>query len=245
MARISHLLPAMPIYFISDLHLSESHPELTELFLRFMREKAPQARSVYILGDLFDFWIGDDEQSELTHTVAQAIQSVVQHGVECFFVHGNRDFLIGKQFAAQSGMKLLPEYAVVDLYGSSALICHGDTLCIDDARYQKFRKIVHQKWLQRLFLSLPLALRLKIARKIRRTSKQGKQYKAAEIMDVQPQFTADIVHQYHTPLLIHGHTHREHIHQEDGFTRIVLGDWKPDYASILEVDEQGFRFVPL
>ena len=176
----------MPTYFIADLHLSETRPELTELFLRFMREKAPSARAVYILGDLFDFWIGDDEHSELTDTVSRAVRNVAEGGVECFFVHGNRDFLIGGKFARQAGMVLLPEYSVVDLYGTPALICHGDTLCTDDVRYQKFRKTVHQKWLQRLFLMLPLKLRLNIARKIRHTSKHDKQYKAAEIMDVIP-----------------------------------------------------------
>lgn len=142
-------------------------------------------------------------------------------------------------------MVLLPEYSVVDLYGTPALICHGDTLCTDDVRYQKFRKTVHQKWLQRLFLMLPLKLRLNIARKIRHTSKHDKQYKAAEIMDVNPKFTSDTVQNYGVSLLIHGHTHREHIHEENAYARIVLGDWRSDYASILEVDERGYRFVEL
>ena len=235
----------MPTYFIADLHLSETRPELTELFLRFMREKAPSARAVYILGDLFDFWIGDDEHSELTDTVSRAVRNVAEGGVECFFVHGNRDFLIGGKFARQAGMVLLPEYSVVDLYGTPALICHGDTLCTDDVRYQKFRKTVHQKWLQRLFLMLPLKLRLNIARKIPHTSKHDQQYKAAEIMYFNPKLTADTVHNYGVRLLIHGHTHREHIHEENAYTRIVLGDWRSDYASILEVDERGYRFVEL
>lgn len=233
----------MPIYFIADLHLSEARPELTELFLRFMRGRARQAQAVYILGDLFDFWVGDDEQSPLIESVKNAIRSVSDSGVACYFVHGNRDFMIGQRFARAAGMTLLPDYQVVNLFGRKALICHGDTLCTDDERYQRYRKKVHQKWRQRLFLMLPLALRLKIAAKIRRTSQHDKQYKTAEIMDVNPAFTAATVAQYGVDLLIHGHTHRENIHQNDGFTRIVLGDWKSDYASVLRCDASGCAFV--
>lgn len=235
----------MLIYFISDLHLSDDHPELTALFLQFMKEKAVHASAVYILGDLFDFWIGDDDPSELVQTVSSAIKMLTAKGVKCYFVHGNRDFLIGRRLARQTGMILLPEYATVDLNGQTALICHGDSLCIDDTDYQKFRKITHQKWLQRLFLCLPLPFRLNIARKIRRTSRQGKMHKAAEIMDINADYTREIVRKHHASLLIHGHTHREHIHHEQGYTRIVLGDWKNDYASILQADGQEIRFVPL
>ena len=243
MAEIDLMNPSMPIYFIADVHLRESRPELTALFLRFMQEKAPQAQAVYILGDLFDFWVGDDETSPLIDSVKQAIRKVSDGGVACYFQHGNRDFMIGERFAQACGMKLLPDYQVVDLFGQQALLCHGDTLCIDDVRYQQFRKKVHQKWRQKLFLMLPLSVRLKIARKIRHASKQDKQQKSAEIMDVNPEFTAKIARQYGVSLLIHGHTHRENIHVNEDLTRIVLGDWKADYASVLNVDEQGFEFV--
>ncbi len=243
MAEIDLMNRSMPIYFIADLHLSESRPELTALFLRFMQEKAPHAQELYILGDLFDFWVGDDEASSLIDSVKQAIRNVSDQGVACYFQHGNRDFMIGERFAHACGMKLLPDYQVVGLFGRQALLCHGDTLCIDDVRYQHFRKKVHQKWRQKLFLMLPLPVRLKIAHKIRLASKQDKQQKSAEIMDVNPEFTAQIVKQYGVPLLIHGHTHRENIHVNKDFTRIVLGDWKADYASVLRVDEQGFEFV--
>ncbi|ASK27878.1 UDP-2,3-diacylglucosamine diphosphatase [Neisseria chenwenguii] len=232
----------MPVYFIADLHLSESRPELTALFLRFMRERALQARAVYILGDLFDFWVGDDEQSELIDAVQTAIRAAADVGVECFFVHGNRDFLIGSRFAERAGLKLLPEYHLLDLFGEKTLICHGDTLCTDDVRYQRFRKIVHCKWLQGLFLRLPLSLRLNIARKIRRASKSDQQYKPSEIMDVNPQFTAATAAQYGVRLLIHGHTHRQAVHENGGLTRIVLGDWHADRASVLRFDENGFGF---
>jgi UDP-2,3-diacylglucosamine hydrolase len=231
------------IYFIADLHLNEAQPEITAHFLQFMQQKAPLAKAIYILGDLFDFWIGDDEDSALICQVKQAISSLTQTGVPCYFICGNRDFLIGKRFATACGMQLLPDYATLDLYGKKTLICHGDTLCIDDVKYQQFRQKVHQKWRQRLFLCLPLAFRLYIARKIRRKSQQDKQGKSAQIMDVNPQFTAQIIEKFAATQLIHGHTHRQAVHFESTFTRIVLGDWKADYASILAVDEQGAKFV--
>lgn len=233
----------MPIYFIADLHLSESAPELTALFLDFMRHRAREAQAVYIMGDLFDFWVGDDEDSDLIRQVKSAIREVSAGGTACYFQHGNRDFMIGERFAHECGMTLLPDYYVVELFGKKALLCHGDTLCVDDVRYQQFRKKVHQKWRQKLFLMLPLSLRLHIARQIRSASKMDKQQKSVDIMDVNPQFTAETVKQYGVPLLIHGHTHRENIHREQGFTRIVLGDWQPGRASVLCADESGVGFV--
>lgn len=233
----------MTYYFIADLHLNEHQPEITHHFLQFMQEKAPLAKAVYILGDLFDFWIGDDEESELITTVKTAIKALTTSGVKCYFICGNRDFLIGKHFSQQTGMEILPDYQIVDLFGTPTLLCHGDTLCIDDVKYQQFRKKVHQKWRQALFLCLPLTWRIRIAEKIRAKSKQDKQQKSADIMDVNPQFTAQMIEKYQVTQLIHGHTHRQAVHNEEKFTRIVLGDWKTDYASILEVTEQGAKFV--
>lgn len=226
-------------YFISDLHLSETRPELTALFVDFMQHLAPKAERLYILGDLFDFWIGDDEQSPLIQQVKNLIKAVSDQGVQCYFQHGNRDFLIGTRFAKETGIQLLPDYQVIDLYGKKILLCHGDTLCIDDVAYQQFRKKVHQKWRQRLFLCLPLKVRVKIAEKIRAKSNQDKQGKSAEIMDVNQAFTTQKIQEYGVDLLIHGHTHREAIHQEKTFTRIVLGDWRNNYASILRLNEMG------
>lgn len=233
-------------YFISDLHLSETRPELTALFTDFMQRLAPQAERLYILGDLFDFWIGDDEQSPLIEQVKSLIRAVHAQGVQCYFQHGNRDFLIGRRFATETGMTLLPDYQLIDLYNKKILLCHGDTLCIDDTAYQQLRRKVHQKWRQWLFLHLPLNVRVKIAEKIRAKSNQDKQSKAAAIMDVNPDFTAQTVQAFGVEMLIHGHTHREAIHKENGFTRIVLGDWRSHYASILRVNESGqFTFVPI
>ena len=235
-------------YFIADLHLNERQPDITALFLQFMQEKAPLAEAVHILGDLFDFWIGDDEESELIHTVKTAIRILTAQGVPCYFICGNRDFLLGKRFAAETGMVLLPDYSLIDLYGKKTLICHGDTLCIDDVSYQQFRRKVHQKWRQRLFLCLPLWLRLKIAHKIRAQSRADKGTKSAAIMDVNPDFTAQTVAQFGAEWLIHGHTHKQAVHickissgSDRLFTRIVLGDWG-NTASILAVSPDGFAF---
>ncbi|WP_439287359.1 UDP-2,3-diacylglucosamine diphosphatase [Lonepinella sp. BR2357] len=229
--------------FIADLHLSENRPDLTALFVDFMQQQAPKAEALYILGDLFDFWIGDDERSDLIRLVQNHIRAITQQGIPCYFICGNRDFLLGQQFAATCGLQLLPDYQVIDLYGTQTLICHGDTLCIDDEKYQQFRRKVHQKWRQRLFLCLPLKLRLKIAENIRTKSKADKQQKPVEIMDVNPEFTLQIMQQFAVTRLIHGHTHKQHIHQiTPQHERIVLGDWGKT-ASVLEVSEQGARFI--
>lgn len=230
-------------YFISDLHLSENRPDLTALFVDFMQHQAPQAEALYILGDLFDFWVGDDEKSAVIATVIEQIKGLSDQGVKCYFIHGNRDFLIGKKFAQACGLRLLGDYEVVDLYGQPTLICHGDTLCIDDVNYQAFRKKVHQKWLQRLFLCLPLKVRLKIGQNIRQQSKMDKLSKSTEIMDVNPEFVLQTFEKFRVKRMIHGHTHRQNIHLiSSHFERIVLGDWGKT-ASILEVTEQGIRFV--
>ncbi|STZ76869.1 UDP-2,3-diacylglucosamine diphosphatase [Bergeriella denitrificans] len=234
-----------PIYFIADLHLSDSRPGLTDLFVRFMDGRAQGAQAVYILGDLFDFWIGDDEQSELIDTVKQAVGRLKKQGVACYFIHGNRDFLIGPRFAAETGMVLLPEYHVMQAGAERILLCHGDTLCTDDVRYQAFRRKVQMKWLQKCFLLLPLSWRLSVAHRIRAVSKQEQQQKMAQIMDVNQKFTEAIVRRYHVPLLIHGHTHRQHIHHENGWQRIVLGDWQENRPSILQYDGHRFAFVGL
>lgn len=233
----------MTYYFIADLHLNENQPEITRLFLQFMQEKAPLAQAVYILGDLFDFWIGDDEESELISNVKNAIKTLTTSGTKCYFICGNRDFLIGKRFSQQTGMALLPDYHIINLFGTPTLLCHGDTLCTDDKKYQQFRKKVHQKWRQAIFLLLPLSWRIRIAEKIRAKSKQEKRGKSAEIMDINTKFTAQIVTKFKVEQLIHGHTHRQAIHNHNHFTRIVLGDWKADYASILEVKKQGTQFI--
>lgn len=230
-------------YFIADLHLSENRPHLLALFRQFMQEQAPEAEKLYILGDLFDFWIGDDEQSDLISEVQQLIRHLTEQGVPCYFQHGNRDFLIGKKFANACGLTLLPTYQVIDLYGTPTLLCHGDTLCVDDVKYQHYRKKVHQKWRQWLFLHLPLKVRLKIAEKIRAKSRQDKQLKSTEIMDVNADFVQQIFAQFHVTQMIHGHTHRQKHHEiPPHFHRIVLGDWG-ETSSLLEVTHHSIEFI--
>ena len=230
-------------YFIADLHLSENRPHLLALFRQFMQEQAPEAEKLYILGDLFDFWIGDDEQSNLISEVQQLIRHLTEKGVPCYFQHGNRDFLIGKKFANACGLTLLPTYQVIDLYGTPTLLCHGDTLCVDDVKYQHYRKKVHQKWRQWLFLHLPLKVRLKIAEKIRAKSRQDKQLKSTEIMDVNADFVQQMFAQFHVTQMIHGHTHRQKHHEiPPHFHRIVLGDWG-ETSSLLEVTPHSIEFI--
>ena len=230
-------------YFIADLHLSENRPHLLALFRQFMQEQAPEAEKLYILGDLFDFWIGDDEQSDLISEVQQLIKHLTEQGVPCYFQNGNRDFLIGKKFAKACGMTLLPTYQVIDLYGTPTLLCHGDTLCVDDVKYQQYRKKVHQKWRQWLFLHLPLKVRLKIAEKIRAKSRQDKQLKSTEIMDVNAVFVQQMFAQFHVTQMIHGHTHRQKHHEiPPHFHRIVLGDWG-ETSSLLEVTPYSIEFI--
>jgi len=230
-------------YFIADLHLSENRPHLLALFRQFMQEQAPHAEKLYILGDLFDFWIGDDEKSDLISEVQQLIRHLTEQGVPCYFQHGNRDFLIGKKFAEACGLSLLPTYQLIDLYGTPTLLCHGDTLCVDDVKYQHYRKKVHQKWRQWLFLHLPLKVRLKIAEKIRAKSRQDKQLKSTEIMDVNADFVQQMFAQFHVTQMIHGHTHRQKHHEiPPHFHRIVLGDWG-ETSSLLEVTPHSIEFI--
>ena len=230
-------------YFIADLHLSENRPHLLALFRQFMQEQAPEAEKLYILGDLFDFWIGDDEQSDLISEVQQLIRHLTEQGVPCYFQHGNRDFLIGKKFANACGLTLLPTYQVIDLYDTPTLLCHGDTLCVDDVKYQHYRKKVHQKWRQWLFLHLPLKVRLNIAEKIRAKSRQDKQLKSTEIMDVNAAFVQQMFAQFHVTQMIHGHTHRQKHHEiPPHFHRIVLGDWG-ETSSLLEVTPHSIEFI--
>ncbi|WMC11585.1 UDP-2,3-diacylglucosamine diphosphatase [Oceanimonas pelagia] len=215
--------------FIADLHLSAGRPDITAAFLHFMEHEAPEADALYVLGDLFEFWIGDDEPSTLNRQVAAAFRICREGGTPVYYIHGNRDFMLGRRFAAEAGMTLLPEHKVIDLYGEPALIMHGDTLCTDDAGYQRFRRITRLGWLQWLFLRLPLQKRLKIADGIRGRSARSKQEKSVTIMDVNQAEVERQMRRAGVRRLIHGHTHRPAVHdfELDGrpVQRLVLGDW--------------------
>ena len=219
----------MATLFIADLHLQTEEPAITAGFLRFLQGEARQADALYILGDLFEAWIGDDDPNPLHQQIASAIKAVVDAGVPCYFIHGNRDFLVGQRFARQSGMILLAEEERLDLYGRDVLIMHGDTLCTDDAGYQAFRAKVHKPWLQTLFLALPLFVRKRIAARMRANSKEANSSKSLAIMDVNQNAVVSAMEKHQVQWLIHGHTHRPAVHelianQQPAF-RVVLGAW--------------------
>ncbi|KMV69424.1 UDP-2,3-diacylglucosamine hydrolase [bacteria symbiont BFo1 of Frankliniella occidentalis] len=219
--------------FIADLHLCTEEPAITAGFLHFLRREAQHADALYILGDLFEAWIGDDDPNPLHAEVATALR---QLNIPCYFIHGNRDFLVGKRFARAAGMTLLPQEQVLELYGRRVLIMHGDTLCTDDEGYQRYRQKVQQRWLQRVFLALPLFVRQRIARKMRNGSKQANRNKDLAIMDVNPQAVVDAMSRHQVPCLIHGHTHRPAVHalNINGLPaeRLVLGAWHEEGSMI-------------
>ena len=236
----------MATLFIADLHLCTEEPAITAGFLRFLAGDARQADALYILGDLFEAWIGDDDPNPLHHQIAAAIKTLVDSGIPCFFIHGNRDFLLGKRFARESGMTLLPEEKVLDLYGRKVLIMHGDTLCTDDAGYQAFRAKVHQHWLQKLFLALPLFIRQRIAAKMRAGSLAANSSKSLEIMDVNQQAVIAELEKHQAQWLIHGHTHRPAVHKltangQPAF-RVVLGAWHSE-GSMIKVTPHDVELI--
>ncbi|KMW73886.1 UDP-2,3-diacylglucosamine hydrolase [Photorhabdus luminescens subsp. luminescens] len=232
--------------FIADLHLSEHEPAITAGFLRFLREDAIQADSLYILGDLFDYWIGDDDDNPLHHEIASALKTVQQQGVTCYFIHGNRDFLLGSRFAKESGIILLPQEKVLELYGKRVLILHGDTLCTDDEGYQRYRKRVHTPWVQRLFLLLPLSIRQKIAVKMRANSQSVNSRKSEAIMDVNQQAVIDTFERYQADWMIHGHTHRPFVHEvplhDKTVYRGVLGAWHQQ-GSMFKITDKSIDLI--
>ena len=236
----------MATLFIADLHLQTEEPAITAGFLRFLQGEVRQADALYILGDLFEAWIGDDDPNPLHQQIASAIKAVVDAGVPCYFIHGNRDFLVGQRFARQSGMLLLAEEERLDLYGREVLIMHGDTLCTDDPGYLAFRAKVHTPWIQRLFLALPLLIRRRIAARMRADSKAANSSKSMDIMDVNPQAVVDVMERHHVQWLIHGHTHRPAVHelQANGQPawRVVLGAWHSE-GSMVKVTPDDVELI--
>lgn len=242
---ITHHLE-VPSLFVSDLHLCTARPRTTQLFLRFLRETVPCAEALYILGDLFEYWLGDDDLSAPDHAeIILALARLAGGGVKVFLLHGNRDFLIGEDFAQAAGLCLLCDPSLIDLYGVPTLLMHGDTLCSDDVAYLAFRAKVRDASWQRAFLAQPLQQRQALIQKWREQSEQEKQYKPAALMDANPAAIADILRENGFPRLIHGHTHRpaKHSHNVDGQTceRWVLPAWY-DKGSHLRCDHDGCRF---
>lgn len=219
----------MSALFISDLHLHESRPLITRAFFHFLHTQASTAQALYILGDFFDAWIGDDDDSDLPQDVARELFSLKQKGVAIYFQHGNRDFLLGDAYAQKAGMTLLPESVVINLYGTPTLLLHGDTLCTADKDYQQFRSMVRSVQWQQQILSQPLAARRALAAQLREKSQSMNSIKAEDIMDVTPDEVITQMTQARVTRLIHGHTHRPARHTLNingkAAERIVLGDW--------------------
>lgn len=238
----------MATLFVSDLHLDPARPVTTALFLDFLARQARQAEACYILGDLFEAWIGDDDDTELGRVVVNALRSLADSGVPVYFLHGNRDFLIGPRFASESGIQLLPETEVIDLYGEPVLLLHGDTLCTDDVDYQAFRAQVRNPVWQARLLEQPLAQRRALAGQLRETSRQALQQKATDITDVNPAAVNQALRAHGVRRMIHGHTHRPAIHEwtleKLPVRRAVLGDWYVQ-GSVLRCDKADWCLEPL
>ena len=225
------------IFFISDLHLCEAEPRITRIFLDFLRHQARQAQALYILGDLFEAWVGDDDLSPFNLAIIQALRETTDSGLPVYFMRGNRDFLIGKAFAQTTGVRLLADTAVIDLYGVSTLLLHGDSLCTLDKKHQQTRLITLNPLCQWLALRLPLSWRKRIGAWMRDKSRQHHRHIADYIMDVDPQTVTRVMQSHRTPRLIHGHTHRPAIHSLPDGERIVLGAWH-EAGSVLVCDNQ-------
>jgi UDP-2,3-diacylglucosamine hydrolase len=229
---------------ISDLHLHATRPHTTRLLLDFLATTARGAQALYVLGDLFEYWLGDDDLADPHHqSVADALRALSQSGTAVYLMHGNRDLLLGREFCERSGAILLQDPYEANLHGWRVLLSHADALCTDDLAYQQFRRKVRNPLCQGFFLILPMNLRRTIVRGFRRQSETEKSAKPAYIMDVNPQAVAELLRSYNYPdLFIHGHTHRpaEHSIELDGHhcARWVLGDWgaRGDY---LRLDADG------
>jgi UDP-2,3-diacylglucosamine hydrolase len=219
----------MSTLFISDLHLDPARPHIVELFTRFVAGDARQAEALYILGDLFESWIGDDDDSPLALQIAQSLYALKQSGVRVFFMHGNRDFLLGQAYAEKAGMTLLNDPAVVEFDGERTLLMHGDTLCTDDVAYQEFRAVVRNPDWQNQFRARSLSERHAFAAQARAESVKHTAGAKPEIMDVNQAAVIAAMRKQRVRMLIHGHTHRPATHrfELDGQSaeRIVLGDW--------------------
>jgi len=235
--------------FISDLHLAPERPHSTATLLKFLNETATHADQLFILGDLFEYWIGDESLGDpMPAQVAAALRELAAAGTAVFFMHGNRDFLVGERFAQAAGLRLLPDPFPVSLYGTPTLLMHGDTLCTGDTEYLAFRKMVRNPAWQADFLAKPIAKRIELARSVRAESEHAKKVKSMSIMDVSTDAVESVLREFEYPRLIHGHTHRPatHHHVVDGkhCERIVLADWYGE-GSYLHCDSEGCRAVTI
>lgn len=235
------------ILLISDLHLEEKRPDITRAFLHFLATRARQAEALYILGDFFEVWIGDDGMTPFQHEIAQALRALSDAGTRIYLMHGNRDFLIGKRFCREAGCTLLSDPHKVQMGGEPVLLMHGDSLCTLDVGYMKLRRWLRNPLSLLILRNLPLSTRQKLARKLRNESRAQTRMKASEIVDVTPEEVVRVMAAHGVRTLIHGHTHRPAVHElivnGQAARRIVLGDWdRQGWA--LQVDDEGFNQAP-
>lgn len=230
--------------FISDLHLDKAQDKNYQQFLQLLNETQPPVDAVYILGDLFEAWIGDDHDLKEHPQIISALRSLTEKAVPVYFLHGNRDFLIGKEFFRQTGCQLLAQETKIQLYGQPVLIMHGDTLCTKDFAYIKARKKLRNPFLQAVFLMLPISLRKKIANEMRQKSMLHTSATSYEMMDVTPSEVMKVMQKHEVKFLIHGHTHRPAFHEVNSgqgkAERIVLGAWH-DNGNVLVWEESGSK----
>jgi UDP-2,3-diacylglucosamine hydrolase len=235
------------ILLISDLHLQEERPDITRAFLDLLDGRARHAKALYILGDFFEAWIGDDAMTPFQQSICQALRRLSDSGTALYLMHGNRDFLIGQRFCEAAGCTLLADPSVVELGGEPVLLMHGDTLCTRDVAYMKLRRYLRNPLTLWVLRHLPLATRRRLASKLRNESRAQTRMKATEIVDVTPEEVPQVMAAHGVRTLVHGHTHRPAIHKlvvaGEPARRIVLGDWdRRGWA--LQVDEQGFQLAP-
>jgi UDP-2,3-diacylglucosamine hydrolase len=230
--------------FVSDLHLCESRPHITSAFMAFLADTASHAQALYILGDLFEYWAGDDAMASGAHqSIIRALKKLSRQNVQIYFMHGNRDFLLGEDFAKATGATFLADPSLITLYGKPVLLSHGDKLCTDDVAYQEFRKEVRSSAWQQQFLNQPLAKRIAYIEQLRAKSEQAKSTKSMQIMDVNAAELESMLGYFnYPPLFIHGHTHRPNKHtltlQGHSCERWVLGDWY-EQGSYLKLSANG------
>jgi UDP-2,3-diacylglucosamine hydrolase len=238
----------MTTLFISDLHIDADSPDIAEQFLGLLETEALEADALYILGDLFESWIGDDDPNEHYATIKQALRKLVDQGVPVYFMHGNRDFMIGEDFAAETGVSILPDPYVLDIHGARVLLSHGDGYCTDDVEYQEVRKMTRNPQWQAMMLTKPVEERLEFAARAREASKAHGDSISEDITDVNSSAIEQALREADVSIMLHGHTHRPQVHSltvdERDCTRIVLGDWY-ERGSMVRWNEDGPVLSPI
>lgn len=239
----------MSIQFISDLHLQDGRPGITRILLNYLQTEARKAESLYLLGDIFEYWLGDDVSLPRYQQVCDALADVSYSGTHLYFMRGNRDFMVDGDFSRHTGARMLEDPHPITLNGTPALLSHGDLLCTDDIKHQDFRRLVSQPEVRARLSSLPAEQREQMALQLRRMSKSNASTNAMDIMDVTQTTVEQTMREHQVSLLIHGHTHRCAMHEYmlDGqpARRVVLADWHEDRGSVLVCDDDGFRFEDL